>query len=75
MAATILLSIAGMDSTPQTPDQTSDEYKKNFLMKEVMFWLYHVAVVVLAALLITFGIRAQQEIEKLPTTDSYARAM
>lgn len=64
-----------MDSTPQTPDQTSDEDKKNFLMKEVMFWLYHVAVVVLAALLITFGIRAQQEIEKLPTTDSYARAM
>lgn len=64
-----------METTPKTPLDDIEEDRKNFIMKELLFWLYHVFVVVVAALLITFAIRAQQQVQAVTSTDSYARAM
>lgn len=63
-----------MKETPQTPSAFEDD-KKNFIIKEVMFWVYHISIILLAALLITYAARAREEIQKIEKTDHYDRAM
>jgi hypothetical protein len=64
-----------MKDAPQTPAEVNDDDKKNFIIKEVLFWFYHTFVVIVAALLIAYAIKSQQEVLNIQQLDQYARAM
>jgi uncharacterized protein YxeA len=44
-------------------------------MKEILFWFYHVFVIVIAALLIAYSTYARNEVSNIETLDQYQRAM